>query len=322
MKNLTFILIFILTCTSFNFPFKNYTQKIKGTSKIIELIAIPGGEFKMGSPENENGRKADEGPQKNIKISPFWMSNYEITWDLYHLFMERKIDKIVLSKDYGNEVSIKIDAISGATTPYIDMSFGMGTEGYPAINMTHYAASKFCQWLSAITGNYYRLPTEAEWEYACRAGSESLYSFGQDTAILKDYAWFKENSNRSYKKVGLKKPNKWGVYDMHGNVSEWTLDQYTADAYQKRNNTKNPYMVAKNTYPRTIRGGSWKDEAMQLRSAKRHQSSPKFKKRDPQIPKSKWWNTDAPFIGFRIVRPLETPSIDDQNLLWEEKKID
>ena len=322
MKNLTFILIFILTCTSFNFPFKNYTQKINGTSKTIELVAIPGGKFKMGSPESENGRKEDEGPQQTIEISPFWISNYEITWDLYHLFMERKIDKIVLSEDYGSEVSIKIDAISGATTPYIDMSFGMGMEGYPAINMTHYAASKFCQWLSAITGNYYRLPTEAEWEYACRAGSESLYSFGHDTSILIDYAWFKENSNKSYKKVGLKKPNNWGLYDMHGNVSEWTLDQYTADAYQKRNNTKNPYIVAKNTYPRTIRGGSWKDEAIQLRSAKRHQSSPKFKKRDPQIPKSKWWNTDAPFIGFRIVRPLETPSIDDQNLLWEEKKID
>ena len=251
MKNSTFILIFILTCTSFNFPFKNYTQKIKGTSEKIELIAIPGGEFKMGSPEDENGRKEDEGPQNTIKISPFWMSNYEITWDVYHLFMERKIDKISSGENYGNEVNINIDAISGATTPYMDMSFGMGFEGYPAINITHYAASKFCQWLSAITGNYYRLPTEAEWEYACRAGTVYAYSFGNDSSKLDEYTWYRNNSNRSYKKVGLKKPNPWGLYDMHGNVSEWTLDQYIFNTYQKRKNTINPHIKALKTYPRT-----------------------------------------------------------------------
>ena len=133
----------------------------------------------------------------------------------------------------GDEV-IEIDGISGPTTPYIDMSFGMGIEGFPAVNMTHYAASKFCEWLSSSTGNYYRLPTEAEWEYACRAGTSSDYSFDNNIDSLVLYAWFNKNSNKKYQKVGQKKPNDWGLYDMHGNVSEWTADSYFADIIKKK----------------------------------------------------------------------------------------
>ena len=222
-----------------------------------------------------------------------------------------------MKKDLESEVSIDVDAVSGATMPYVEMSFGMGTDGYPAISMTQLAAVKFCEWLSAMTGKFYRLPTEAEWEYACRAGSEEAYSFGEDLSELKDYAWYSDNSNEKYQKVGQKKPNSWGLHDMHGNVAEWTLDQYIPTAYKKRKkDVDNPYEAPSKTYPRVVRGGSWMDKPKRLRSSSRRPSSKKWKRRDPQIPKSLWWHTDAQFLGFRIVRPLEIPSEEIQKKYW------
>ena len=148
--------------------------------------------------------------------------------------MTRELDVDQIAKDENSEVQIDVDAVSGATTPYVEMSFGMGIEGYPAICMTQLAAVKFCEWLSAMTGHFYRLPTEAEWEYACRAGSNEAYSFGNDTTDLDQYAWYESNSNDKYQPVGTKKPNQWDLYDMHGNVAEWTLDQYLPTAYRTR----------------------------------------------------------------------------------------
>jgi formylglycine-generating enzyme required for sulfatase activity len=262
---------------------------------------------------------ADEGPIHKVKIEAFWMAKYETTWDLYHLFMERKIDKKQPKFDSKNEVNIDVDGISGATTPYVEMSFGMGIDGYPAISMTQLAAKKFCQWLSSMTGNFYRLPTEAEWEYACRAGTTTAYSFGDDPNLLDDYAWYKNNSNESYQKVGNKKPNPWGLYDMHGNVSEWTLDEHDVRSYQKYYNTVaiNPYAKPSKLYPRVVRGGSWMNSNFKLRSASRQASSKQWKKQDPQIPRSVWWHTDAQFIGFRIVRPLKAPKPEKQLTYWE-----
>ena len=142
------------------------------------------------------------------------------------------------------------------------MSLGMGTsKGLPVGNVTQYAASQFCKWLSAKTGHFYRLPTEAEWEYSARAGSSTAYYFGDDPKMIEQYAWSFENSEDSYHPVGQKKPNAWGLYDMHGNVAEWTLDQY---------------------------------------------------------PKSKWWNTDAPYVGFRIVRDPNVPKETEINNYWGE----
>ena len=309
-------LIFSINILSQEKTFNNYNQKIGGIDYNLEMVAIDGGQFKMGSPSYERNRKADEGPVHNVKVDSFWMGKFEITWDLYELFMSREIDNIKFT-DKNNEVDIDVDAVSSATTPYVEMSFGMGTVGYPAISMTQLAASKFCEWLSAITGNYYRLPTEAEWEYACRAGSDKPFSF-DDNDKISEYAWYEGNSADSYQKVGQKKPNSWGLHDMHGNVSEWTLDQYKPTSYQNNNKNIiiNPIVKATKLYPRVVRGGSFMSKSYRLRSSARLASNKEWKKQDPQIPRSLWWHTDAQFLGFRIIRPYKTPSSEDQKKYW------
>ena len=319
MKYLVIGLLFSLLCYSsalYSQDQSNYTQRIPGVDIDFEMIAIPSGSFAMGSPKDEMGRKKDEGPLREIEIEGFWISKFEVTWELYNLFIQRAIDKLE-NDNRAPEVNLDADAVSGATTPYVDMSLGMGRdEGLPVVNITQKAASTFCEWLSAITGHFYRLPTEAEWEYAARAGSDQPYYFGTDSSTLDEYAWFQENSEGTYHKVGLKKPNPWGLYDMYGNVAEWTLDQYLEKGYSKANL---PFEPTVNEYPVAIRGGSFKDTPEQLRSASRMASNPIWKQRDPQFPRSKWWFTDAGFVGFRIVRPVETPSPDEYSQYWNKK---
>jgi formylglycine-generating enzyme required for sulfatase activity len=317
--SLTWILITLFIGTGDGVAqYENYQEQVPGSNAMLSMVYIEAGTFKMGSPKSEKGHFGDEGPQHTASIDSFWMGQFEITWDLYNLFVSREIDENQVIKTTSNEVQINVDAVSGATTPYVEMSFGMGIDNYPAICMTQLAAVKFCEWLSAMTGNFYRLPTEAEWEYACRAGSETAYSFGDDSSQLSDYAWYGENSNDKYQKVGTKKPNPLGLYDMHGNVAEWTLDQYIPTAYRKRSKSvTNPLEEGEKIYPKVVRGGSWTDNPNRLRSAARRPSSKKWKRRDPQIPKSKWWHTDAPFVGFRVVRPLKTPSDQQQKKYWK-----
>ena len=296
---------------------KDYTEDIAGSDLAIEMVAIPQGRFVMGSSENEKHHYKDEAPQHTVAIDAFYMSKYEITWDVYHLFVNRTIDAIE-SANKASEVDLDVDAVSGATVPYVDMSLGMGSgEGLPVGNVTHYAASKFCQWLSAKTGHFYRLPTEAEWEYAARAGTTTTFYFGDDKDRLEEYAWFYGNSGNSYHKVGQKKPNAWGLYDIYGNVAELTLDQYLPEAYSHRDAlTKNPVEFPVSEYPRSVRGGSYDDDAEYLRSAARLGSNENWKMRDPQFPKSKWWNTDAPFVGFRIVRVPNPPKATEYIKYW------
>jgi len=297
---------------------KEYTETIAETGVKFDMVPIPGGEFTMGSPEDEEGRYEDEGPQHEVAVDPFWMGKFEVTWNMYEPFM---ITGVARNKD-GSPENIPEDAdpvevVSSPTTPYTEMSFGMGTDGYPAICMTQHAANKFCQWLSAQTGHYYRLPTEAEWEYACRAGTTGPYSCPKEK--LSEYAVMDPEQVRvGYEKVGTKKPNPWGLYDMHGNVMEWCLDQYTADAYEKRvgKKVKNPLEVPTELYPRVARGGSWYDPPEELRSARRIFSDAAWKVQDPQLPKSIWYHTDAHWLGFRVVRPLKVPEAEKMDLLW------
>ena len=295
---------------------KRYTNTIPGTAVQFVMVPIPAGEFVMGSPENEPGRKPDEGPQHKAKISAFWMGQCELTWNEYELFMYPDYEK---QKGKGDDTysSKYSDAVSRPTKPYVEMSFGMGKDGYPAISMTQHAANKYCQWLRAKTGQFYRLPTEAEWEYACRAGTTTAYSCGDDPAKLGDYAWFESNSDFKYQKVGRKKPKAWGLYDMHGNVAEWCLDQYTPNyAPASAAAAQDPWVQPTKPYPLAVRGGSWDDPPELLRSAARRGSDKSWKAQDPQLPKSIWYLTDAQFLGFRLVRPLKVPAPEEMNKYW------
>ncbi len=293
---------------------KPYTEKLPGMDVTFDMVPIPGGKFRMGSPDSEPDRQDDEGPQFEIEIEPFWMGKCEVTWDEFELWgmgLDKQYREITRAKN--TKYDELADTISMPTKPYADMTFGMGKDGYPAICMTQLAAKVHCKWLSAKTGRLYRLPTEAEWEYACRAGTETAYSFGDDLDELDDYAWSYDNSDDQYQKVGQKKPNPWGLYDMHGNVAEWVLDQYEPDGYLKLAAMQgtNRLIVPTKIYPRVVRGGSWWDDPETLRSAARRQSDPEWKKQDPQIPRSIWYHTDADFVGFRVVRPLRNPTAEE-----------
>ncbi|HSU55181.1 MAG TPA: formylglycine-generating enzyme family protein [Candidatus Dormibacteraeota bacterium] len=297
-----------------------YTNTIPGTAVTFSMVPIKGGEFLMGSPDSEVGRKPDEGPQHKVKIPPFWMQEFEVTWNEYELFMYPDEEHRMRAEQKSDESGDKLaDAVTHPSKPYVEMSFGMGKDGFPAIAMTQHAANKYCQWLSAKTGQFYRLPTEAEWEYACRAGTTTTYFFGADVSQLGQYAWYEQNSDFKYQKVGKKKPNPWGLYDMYGNVTEWVLDQYDADYYKQfagKPIATDPWNKATKPYPHSVRGGSWDDEASKCRSAARRGSDRSWKMQDPQLPKSVWYFSDAQFVGFRIVRPLDTPPSEEMQKYW------
>lgn len=279
---LIFILVFSLhflhegTKTGYPPKFEAYTEPLSGTDLGIRMQPVPG--------------------SKEQGIDSFWMSAFEITWDLYDHFLLREIDDVP-ALEMGKDVKMDIDAVSGATTPYVDMSNGMGKGANPVVNVTQYAASTFCKWLSAKTGKFYRLPTESEWEYACQAGTKSKYSFGNRKKDLDAFAWYADNSGGKSHPAGQKAPNALGLYDMHGNVAEWVT----------RDDINTTDQAGMSLYPRKLKGGSWKDEADDLAITASMASDKQWKMQDPQIPKSLWWFTGAPFAGFRIVRPMHVP---------------
>lgn len=292
--------------------FAPYTETIPGTKMTFQMLPIPGGTFTMGSPSTEEKRSPDEGPQHEVAIARFWMGKCEVTWDEYDEFafamdLKRKErEKVDLAKQ--SETEKAGDAVTRPTRPYADETFGKGRKGQPVICITHHSAMEYCRWLSAKTGKVYRLPTEAEWEYACRAGTKTMYSFGDDAEKIGEYAWYVENTETP-KKVGKKKPNPWGLHDMHGNVSEWCLDHYVADIYStlaKQKPAIGPVVLpTAKEYSYVARGGSWDDDADRLRSAARLSSNPEWSVQDPQRPQSIWWHTDATFVGFRLARAVD-----------------
>lgn len=273
----------------------------------VKMVPIPGGTAMMGDLKSKS---PDEMPIAKVEISPFYMGAYEITHDIFMVFRDPDVD---LDKA-GNP---RTDGVTRPSAPYEDPVFGMGKFGFPAAGMTQFSALQFCKWLSDKTGRFYRLPTEAEWEYACRAGSDSKYFFGKKKKELSKYAWWEDNSDGTFHKVGKLEPNPWGLYDILGNVAEWTMDQYYPDAYTKVPADARDYWAKPIAlHPRSVRGGSFKSEHDDLRSARRIESTLDWKKRDPQIPKSFWWNTDSPFVGFRVVSPAQQPTKEEQNAFW------
>jgi formylglycine-generating enzyme required for sulfatase activity len=285
---------------------KSYTETIPGSKVKFDMVALPGGEFVMGSPPGEKDRKDDEGPQHPVKIQPFWMGKYEVTWDEFDLYWRAKPGQ---KEDKEPENPKDADAVTRPTPPYADETFKKGREGHPVLGIAWHAAMQYCRWLSVKTGKHYRLPTEAEWEYACRAGTKTAYFFGNDPTQLGDYAWFADNADEKTSKVGSKKPNPWGLYDMYGNVAEWCIDRYKKDAYATFPRAKpmlSPVIVpGEERYPNVVRGGSWGDEAKDCRSATRLASERDWLRQDPQRPQSIWWMTDGDFVGFRLVRAFE-----------------
>lgn len=290
------------------------TDSIPGTGITFLMSQISAGTFFMGSPEGEAGRDSDEGPQREVRVDGFWMGVQEVSFEEYVVFRERRLDQ---SQTNSIGQAFDADAVTRPSPPYEDPSHGMGTEGYPASSMTQYAALHYCKWLHEKTGVFYRLPTEAEWEYACRAGSKTAWFFGDDPEDMDHVAWYYENSGGVFHPGGTKAPNPWGLYDMYGNVAEWTLDQYQADFLASMSEPGNPWTEPTTKHPRTVRGGFYNDDPEDMRSAERVRSSMKWKERDPQIPKSYWWNTDSPFIGFRIIRPEHQPTAEEITAFWQ-----
>ncbi len=217
-----------------------------------------------------------------------------------------------------------VDAITAPTElyePEITYQYGSDVD-QPAVTMTQYAAKQYSKWLSKLTSRFYRLPSEAEWEYACRARTTTAYHFGDDVSLLKEYAWYQDNADSKLHAVGTKKPNPWGLHDMHGNVAEWVLDGYDPEGYpvDEKGLPEDRIVWPAEPFPRAIRGGSWEMPAEECRAASRLASSDEdWKEEDPSLPMSPWWFTTDPAqgIGFRLVEPLSVPDNEMKEKVWE-----
>ncbi len=305
--------------------FKNYAEKIPGTNFKFAMVAIPGGTFLMGSPDGEHYRKPDEGPVHKVQLSPFWMGRTEVSWRDYEVFLTQRGTKGKQDENVRGPA-----AVTGPTPPYGSPDQGWGRGSRPAITMTHHAAVIFCEWLSSVTGKKYRLPTEAEWEYACRAGTGSPYFFAGDparftarswinrilgvrTSPIGEYAKYKVTSGARTSPPSATKPNPWGLVNMLGNVKEFCLDWYDPEAYSRYSAGEeafNPRGPDSGT-EHVVRGGSFKSDAADLRAAARDQTrTDDWLMTDPQSPKSIWWYSDCNDVGFRVVREKESHAVE------------
>jgi formylglycine-generating enzyme required for sulfatase activity len=334
--------------------FVDYEERIPGTSVSFQMVAVPGGTFLMGSPETEDYREPDEGPVHEVTVSPFWMAKVEVSWDEFEAWYrdtraEGRTDTRTLRNSIGQgqrpgsgggpEVpggraaasggtaaqGAGVDAITGATPPYVPPDQGWGKGSRPAITMTHHAAVQYTRWLSEKTGREYRLPTEAEWEYAARGGTSTPYFFegsprdydpdrlihkvfGYNTDVLDSFVVHAENSGARTQPPEDVETNPFGLVNMLGNVREFTLDWYAEETYSQRS-AGGPVLDPRGPEAGTehvIRGGSFRNSPVDMRSAARDFTrTDACLVTDPQIPKSIWWYSDCNDIGFRIVRVFE-----------------
>ena len=300
--------------------FENFTEQIPGTPVSFNMIAIPGGTFKMGSTSKEPFHKEDEAPVRNVTLSSFFMAEVEVTWDMYWEFYGKTMSEGRTPPEnvFANNSRPDVDAISGPTPPFGFPDQGWGGGDRPAITMTHYAAETFCQWLSKVTGKKYRLPTEAEWEYAARGESETPYFFPgnpkdfsnegfwrkffkADTEEISSYVIYNNNSKNRTQEPSAVKANPFGLKNMLGNVMEYCADKYDPEAYAKSGENVTDPLVTEGT-EWVVRGGNYASDASEVRSASRdYTKHDAWLKTDPQQPKSIWWYSDIRGIGFRIV---------------------
>jgi sulfatase modifying factor 1 len=294
-------------------PAKKFTETVttKTSEKIsFDMVLIPAGNFQMGSPANEAGRKDDEGPQHEVHVDNFYLCTTEVTIELFMAYYQETVsakrDFITTQEQNQTEKAEDVDAITGPTPVYGDMTMGYENQ-HPAMGMTWHNAMTFCRWLSKQTGKEYRLPTEAEWEYACRAGTTNAFGVGNDVEKLKEFAWYDATADSETSAVGKKKPNAWGLYDMLGNVREWVYDFYSPDAY-KQAAAKSPAINPKGSETGQVhvaRGGDYNSPPGELRCAARAFEEKWWRSGDPQIPKSKWWLPEMDIIGFRVACSVE-----------------
>lgn len=298
--------------------FSDFVEKIPETSVSFKMMAIPGGHFNMGSPSNEPYRNNDEGPVREVEIANFWMAEVEVTWDEYLAFFYATGSQG--RKEAVTETETEVDGITGATPPWGAPDQGWGKGSRPAITMSYHAAETYCRWISSVTGKKYRLPTEAEWEYAARGGETGAYFFdgspkdfetdgfmnkifGADTAVINSYVIYQENSPYKTQVPMLVKANEFGLKNMLGNVAEFCLDFYDPLVYGKypKGLVKNP-RGPRNGTEHVIRGGAYNNSAKDLRVARRdYTKTTDWLVTDPQIPKSIWWYSDCKNVGFRVV---------------------
>jgi formylglycine-generating enzyme required for sulfatase activity len=286
---------------------KEYTETIvaeNGEQIQLKMVLIPGGRFKMGSPESEGERRENEGPQIEVILDPYYMASTETTLQLFMAYYREakgpKEDFVTASKRED------VDSVTGPTPVYGDMTMGRGNQN-PAMGMTWLNAMAFCKWLSKKTGKTYRLPTEAEWEFAARGGGSGPFGEGIDSGQLSDYAWFKDNSYFETHDVAQKAPNAYGLYDILGNVREWVFDYYASDAYQQaspNNPLTNPTGPSEGK-SHVVRGGDYRSTPSTLRVSYRSFEQRSWKAGDPQIPKSRWWYPNIDYVGFRVARSVE-----------------
>jgi formylglycine-generating enzyme required for sulfatase activity len=309
------IFVFLLIISAIQLPAQKAGELTKVTipgSKIdFPMAFVPAGSLLFKDPSEKT---------QNISLGAFWMGVYEVRYDEFILFQFRKND--TNASDWKGS-NFSADAVTRPTQQYVDLTFGMGTKGgVPSVSMTQQGALRYCQWLYQKTGQFYRLPTEAEWEYACKAGVTSSLPEGVSTEKIGEVAWYFDNSFEKYHPAGQKKPNAWGFYDMLGNVAEWTLDFYVEDYLQQvGTNPVDPWIKPTSKHSRTVKGGSFDDNVEDCTCSLRLKSQTRWQQRDPQIPKSKWWNTDSDFLGFRLVRPLKQPTAAEVEAFFKEAII-
>jgi len=302
--------------------FKSFEEKIPETSVSFKMIAIPGGKFKMGSPTGEPYRMVDEGPVREVAIDSFWMAEIEVSWNEYLAFFNATGSQ---GRKEAEEINEETDGITGATPPWgaPDQGWGKGTR--PAITMSHHAAQTYCRWLTQVTGRTYRLPTEAEWEYAARGGTTTPFFFegspkdyesdgflkklfGTNTEVIDQYVVYHENSPGKTQEPEIVMPNPFGLKNMLGNVAEFCMDYYDPQVYAKypKGVVKNP-RGPRSGMEHVVRGGSFKSTAKDLRVARRdYTKTTAWLVTDPQIPKSIWWYSDVKSVGFRVVCEYDT----------------
>ncbi|MDR2472538.1 MAG: SUMF1/EgtB/PvdO family nonheme iron enzyme [Tannerella sp.] len=300
--------------------FENFTEHIPGTSVSLNMIAVKGGTFQMGSTSKENFHKNDEAPVRNVTVGSFFMAEIETTWEQFWTFFASTMSegRTLPETVYANNSRPDVDAVSGPTPPFGNPDQGWGSGQRPAITMTHYAAETFCQWLSLKTGKKYRLPTEAEWEYAARGGAVTPYFFDgkpsdfsdkgfwrkffdPKTEPIGDYVIYAANSNNRTQLPDNVKPNPFGLKNMLGSVMEYCADKYSADTYSSTSSdVSNPLCTEGDEW--VVRGGLYSSDASDVRCAARsHTFHDEWLKTDPQQPKSIWWYSDIKGIGFRVV---------------------